>query len=126
MAVVAMVDPEMAEKIVPATTATTASRAGMRRIRRSMPSMTLSATPVWNRTSPIRTNSGMGVSEKLVMEAEPLRTNWPRPGSPPRNSSAPARLMTRKEKATGRPRKSSAVEPPNSSSEACCQVIEVS
>ena len=69
IAVVAMVEPEIAEKIVPATTATTASRPGTRRIRRSTPWMTSSASPVWNSTSPIRMNSGIGVSEKLSTEA---------------------------------------------------------
>ena len=42
------------------------------------------ATPVWNRTSPISTKNGMGVSEKLVMAASPLRTTCMSPGSPPR------------------------------------------
>ena len=46
IAVVAMVEPEIAEKIVPATTATTASRPGPCRISRSTPSITLSASPV--------------------------------------------------------------------------------
>ena len=46
IAVVAMVEPEMAEKTVPATTATTESRPGTLTIRRSIPSMTLSARPV--------------------------------------------------------------------------------
>ena len=41
IAVVAMVEPEMAENTVPATTATTASRPGTCRIRRSTPSITL-------------------------------------------------------------------------------------
>ena len=46
IAVVAIVDPEIAEKTVPATTATTASRPGTWRINRSTPSMTFSASPV--------------------------------------------------------------------------------
>ena len=45
MAVVAMVEPEMAEKTVPATTATTASRPGTCQMTRSTPSMTLMARP---------------------------------------------------------------------------------
>jgi hypothetical protein len=73
----------MAEKTVPATTATTASRPGRRRTSRSMPSMTLCASPVWNSTSPISTNSGMGVSEKAVMELTLLRASCTSPGSPP-------------------------------------------
>ena len=75
IAVVAMVEPEIAENTVPATTATTASRPGTWRISRSMPSITLSARPVWNSTSPIRTNSGIGVSEKLITAATLLRSN---------------------------------------------------
>ena len=46
MAVVAMVEPEMAENTVPATTATTAKRPGTRMMSRSTPSMTLKARPV--------------------------------------------------------------------------------
>ena len=46
IAVVAMVEPEMAENTVPATTATTANRPGTLLIKRSMPSMTLIARPV--------------------------------------------------------------------------------
>ncbi len=65
---VAIVEPEIAENTVPDTTATTASRPGMRVISRSTPSITLSARPVWNRISPISTNSGIGVSENEVSE----------------------------------------------------------
>ena len=46
LAVVAMVEPEIAENTVPATTATTARRPGTCLIRRSTPSITLSARPV--------------------------------------------------------------------------------
>jgi hypothetical protein len=73
IAVVAIVEPDIAEKIVPATTATTASRPGTWRISRSTPSMTFSASPVWNNTSPIKMNNGMGVSEKLIAAATLLR-----------------------------------------------------
>ena len=76
----------MAENTVPATTATTASRPGTCLISRSTPSMTLMARPVWNSTSPISTNSGIGVSEKFITETTLLRTTWARPASPPRNS----------------------------------------
>jgi hypothetical protein len=44
--VVAIVEPEIAENTVPATTATTASRPGTCRTSRSMPSITLTASPV--------------------------------------------------------------------------------
>ena len=73
IAVVAIVEPEIAEKTVPATIATTASRPGTWLISRSTPSMTFSARPVWNSTSPISTNSGIGVSEKLIAAATLLR-----------------------------------------------------
>jgi hypothetical protein len=43
--------------------------------------MAFIATPVWKRTSPISTKNGMGVSEKLAMDATPFRTIWTRPGS---------------------------------------------
>src|SRR6266849_9880012 len=113
IAVVAMVEPEIAENTVPATTATTASRPGTWRIRCSTPSITFTASPVWNSTSPMSMNSGIGVSEKLATDPTELRANWTRPASPPRNSHAPSRLITRNENATGRPRNSSSVEPPS-------------
>src|SRR6185369_8476451 len=121
IAVVAMVEPEIAENTVPATTATTASRPGTWRIRRSTPSITFTARPVWNSTSPIRTNSGMGVSEKLATETTLLRTICVSPASPPRNSTAPTRLMTRKENATGSPRNSNTVDPPSINQAAVAQ-----
>src|SRR5712691_3583151 len=57
--------------------------------------------------------SGIGVSEKLATDPTELRANWTKPASPPRNSHAPSRLITRNENATGRPRNSSSVEPPS-------------
>ena len=74
MAVVAMVDPEKAENTYrqPPKQPTAA---GTRRIRRSIPLMTLNASPVWNSTSPIRMNNGMGVNEKLTTDTTLLRTN---------------------------------------------------
>ena len=78
-----MVEPEIAENTVPATTATTARRPGTWRIRRSMPSITLTARPVWNSTSPISTKSGIGVSAKLITELTLLRASCAKPGSPP-------------------------------------------
>src|SRR4029078_5427309 len=121
IAVVAMVEPEIAENTVPATTATTARRPGTWRISRSTPSITFHARQVWNSTSPIRMKSGIGVSEKLATEITLLRTIWGRPASPPRKSSAPMRLMTRKENATGRPRKSRTADPPRIRSAAAPQ-----
>src|SRR5688572_19434369 len=121
MAVVAMVEPEMAEKMVPATTATTARRPGTCAIRRSTPSITLTAMPVWNSTSPISTNSGIGVSEKLVMEITLLRASCSRPGSPPSQMMAPRMLTPMKVNATGTPTKRRRVEPPSISQAAICQ-----
>src|SRR6266849_6579222 len=68
-------------------------------------------------------NSGMGVSEKLSTAALLLRSSWCRPASPPRNSTAPIRLMAMKENATGMPMNSRIVEPPSRSREAICQDI---
>ena len=121
MAVVAMVEPEIAENTVPATTATTASRPGTCRISRSTPSITLTARPVWNSTSPIRMNSGIGVSEKLATDPTLFLASCVRPASPPRNRIAPAILIARKVNATGSPRKSSTVDPPSISHAAACQ-----
>src|SRR5215468_4134892 len=125
IAVVAMVEPEIAENTVPATTATTASRPGTCRTRRSMPSITLSASPVWKRTSPISTKRGIGVSEKLITAAALFLSIWLKPASPPRNKIAPTMLIAMNAKATGRPMNRSTVEPPRSSSEASCQDISV-
>src|SRR5215813_5130032 len=87
--------------------------------------MTFSASPVWKRTSPISTNSGIGVSEKLMTAAALFLSIWLSPASPPRNKIAPTILIAMKEKATGMPMKSRNVEPPRSSSEASCQDISV-
>src|SRR5882757_933936 len=116
-----MVEPEMAENTVPATTATTASRPGTWQTRRSMPSITFSASPVWKRISPISTNSGIGVSEKLITAAALLRSIWLSPASPPRNRIAPTMLIAMNENATGMPMKSNTVEPPSSSNAESCQ-----
>ncbi len=120
-----MVDPEIAENTVPATTATTASRPGTRRISRSTPSITLSAMPVWNSTSPIRMNSGIGVSEKFMTEMTLLRTTCARPGSPPRNRNAPMMLMAMNDSATGMPRNRNTVEPPSRRAAAICQEMVI-
>ena len=85
IAVVAMVEPEIAENTVPATMAMTESRPGTRRISSAKASIALSATPVWNSTSPISTKNGIGVSEKLVTDGTALRASCDSPGSPPRN-----------------------------------------
>ena len=123
MAVVAMVEPEIAENTVPETTATTASRPGTCLIRRSTPSITLIASPVWNSTSPISTNSGIGVSEKFITDTTLLRTTCASPASPPRNSQAPTMLIATNDSATGMPISSSTVDPPSNSSAANCQVM---
>src|SRR6185295_10778270 len=112
-AVVAMVEPEIAENTVPATMAITERRPGTRRISSANASIALSATPVWNSTSPISTKNGIGVSEKLVTDCTALRESWARPGSPPRNSQAPTIFSARNENATGRPRPMMATSPPN-------------
>src|SRR3954471_8234507 len=108
-----MVEPEMAEKMVPATTATTARRPGTCAIRRSTPSITLTAMPVWNSTSPIRMKSGIGVREKLAMEITLFRASCCTPTSPPSQITAPAMFTAMKVKATGRPASRSTVDPPS-------------
>ena len=82
IAVVAIVDPEIALKTVPATTATTASLPGTCLIILSIPSMTFTAKPVWKSTSPIRIKRGIGVRENVVIEETELRTSWDKPASP--------------------------------------------
>src|SRR5678815_3436034 len=112
-AVVAMVEPEIAENTVPATIAITERRPGTRRISSAKASIAFSATPVWNSTSPISTKNGIGVSEKLVTDATALRESCARPGSPPRNSHAPTMLSARNASATGGPSPMMATRPPN-------------
>ena len=104
MAVVATDDPDSDENTVPPTTDTTDRRPGSRAIRVSMASMALRATPVWNRISPISTNSGIGARMKLLKAAMALRASWLKPASPPRNRMAPTMLTPKKAKATGSPR----------------------
>src|ERR1700679_429248 len=65
----------------------------------------------------------MGVSEKLLTESTLFRVSCTKPGSPPRNRIAPMILIPRKVNATGRPRNSSAVEPPSNNQAAACQDI---
>jgi hypothetical protein len=48
-----------------------------------MPSITFTASPLWNRISPIRMNSGIGVSEKAATELTLLRASCASPASPP-------------------------------------------
>src|SRR3954471_52519 len=112
-AVVAMVEPEMAENTVAATIAITARRPGTRRISSANASIAFMATPVWNSTSPISTKNGIGVSEKLVTDCTALRASCVSPGSPPRKSQAPTMFSARNENATGRPSPMTAIRPPN-------------
>src|SRR5215212_650807 len=112
-AVVAMVEPEIAENTVPATIAITDRRPGMRRMSSANASIAFSATPVWNSTSPISTKKGIGVSEKLVTDCTALRASCASPGSPPRNSHAPTMFSARNANATGRPSPMMATRPPN-------------
>src|SRR3954471_4804271 len=123
IAVVAMVEPEMAEKMVPATTATTARRPGTCAISRSTPSITLTAIPVWNSTSPIRMKSGIGVSEKLAIEITLFRASCCTPTSPPSQITAPAIFTAMNVNATGSPARSSSVDPPSISHAANCHDI---
>src|SRR5918997_4064080 len=122
-AVVAIVEPEIAENTVPATMAMTDSRPGTRRMSSAKASIALRATPVWNDTSPIRMKNGIGVSEKLVTDWIALRASCGRPGSPPRNKSAPTMLMAKNPNATESPRLISATRPPNSRKLAATQLI---
>src|SRR6187455_1472428 len=112
-AVVAMVEPEIAENTVPATIAITERRPGTRRISSANASIAFSATPVWNSTSPISTKNGIGVSEKLVTDCTALRASCASPGSPPRNSHAPTMFSARNANATGSPSPMMATRPPN-------------
>src|ERR1044072_5933893 len=112
-AVVARVDPEIAENTVPATIAITERRPGTRRVSSANAAIALSATPVWNSPSPISPKNGIGLSEKLVTDCTALRDGCARPGSPPRKSHAPTMLSARNANATGSPSPMMATRPPN-------------
>ena len=58
----AIVEPESEEKMVPPTIETTESRPGTRAMSRSIAPIALKATPVCNRISPISRNRAIGVS----------------------------------------------------------------
>src|SRR5262245_57856875 len=108
-----MVEPEIAETTLPATVASTGRRPGTRRISSAKASIARSASPVWNRISPISTKNGIGVSEKLVTLCTELRASCASPGSPPRKSQAPTRFSTRNANPTGSPSPMMATRPPN-------------
>src|SRR5258707_6455261 len=61
----------------------------------------------------MRKKRGVGGSKTPATAPKKWRATGPAPASPPRNSHAPSRLITRNENATGRPRNSSRVEPPS-------------
>src|SRR5262245_38199460 len=124
-AVVAMVEPEMAENTVPATMAITDSRPGTRRISSANASIAFSATPVWNSTSPISTKNGIGVSENDVTDCTALRASCTSPASPPRKISAPMMLMARNATPTDKPSPITATRPPNRMRLASIQFIEL-
>src|SRR5690606_38287903 len=70
---------------------------------------------VWNSTSPMSTNIGTGVSEKVMTDAIELRASWSTPATPPMNRNAPTTLAVRKASATGRPSCMKPMTPPSSS-----------
>jgi hypothetical protein len=47
------------------------------------------------------------------------------PASPPKISQAPITLMTKNENTTGKPKKSSTVDPPNNNQDANCQLMKI-
>ena len=96
-----MLDPLSAEKTVPEPMATMESRPGTRVIRRSTAEIARAAMFVWNRTSPISTNIGIGVSVNTPMAGTVLRIDWIMPFSAPRKIHAPMALTVKKAIATG-------------------------
>src|SRR5690606_2539617 len=120
MAVLAMDEPDKVAKVVPPRILTMDSLPGTREIMRSMESMALKANPVWNSTSPIRTNNGIGVKQKLPIEAEVLRAHWAKPAASPRNSHAPSKFTDRKAKTTGVPMAIKRKSDPSSRIKAMC------
>ena len=88
-----------------------------------MASMAFMATPVWKSTSPMSTKNGIGVSEKLAMDATPFRIICTSPASLPSHTHAPTTLMPRNAKAAGRPTASSADRMPKRTIEASHQTM---
>src|SRR4051812_6407299 len=67
--------------------------------------------------------SGIGVSEKLATDWTLFLASCVSPASPPRKRTAPARLIARKVKATGKPRNNRTGEPPSMTHAAACHDI---
>ena len=123
MAVVAMVEPEIAEKTVPATTATTASRPGTWRISRSMPSMTFEREPGVKQhlahQHEQRDRRQREVDDRSHAVARDLRE-----ADVAAEKQHGADQVDRDERDRDRqPMNSSTVEPPSSSSDAICHDI---
>jgi hypothetical protein len=102
IAVLAMVEPLVAAKIVPLRAARRLNRPGMRLSHRSSTSMVLKAILEWNMSSPMRMNMGTGARANVEMEEYMCRVTFCRPAEPMK-ISIPSRSMRRKEKATGNP-----------------------
>ena len=117
MAVLAIVDPESEEKMVPPTIETTANRPGIREIKRSMALMALKATPVCKRISPIQRNRQMGASVNLIAlwNSSGIST---RPMSPLMKRNVPRILAAKKANATGSPKNMAVQTVPSSNTRA--------
>ena len=115
IAVVAMVEPEIAENTVPATMVMTESRPGTRRMSSAIASMAFIATPVWNSTSPIRTKNGIGVSEKLVTDCTALRAELRKPRLAAEEGQSAGDIDRKKGEGDGKAKRHRATRPPNSS-----------
>ena len=110
-------------KVVPPKMLTMDSLPGTREISRSMALIALKARPVWNSTSPIKTNKGIGVNEKLVTEEVVLRTHCARPASWPKKTQAPIKFTAKKANTTGAPIAMKKNKDPSIKIRADCQSI---
>lgn len=111
IAVLAMVEPLVAAKIVPLTAAKTPSLPGTRPSQRSMISSAMSATWEWYISSPIKMNKGTGVTVKMDRELKIPRVMFFNPADPIK-TKMPKKSIRRKAKATGNLVRSKTINPP--------------
>jgi len=83
MAVHAILEPLMHEKMVAAPIAITHNLPAIRVVHKSRTSIALTNTPEKTRISPMMMKRGIGRRTKVLIELKILWTNWDIPGPPP-------------------------------------------
>ncbi len=121
MAVVAMVEPEIAEKIVPATTVTTASRPGTCRMMRSMPSITLMREAGVEQHLAHQDEKRNRRQAEIERRGDAVARDLLQPGLAAEKQDGADNIDRDEGDRDRHPDNSSTVEPPSRSSEAICQ-----